>query len=64
MKNNELPCEQIELSVETLDALNTARLLHTWLEDLNYNDLIFTIVLEWMKRDGEESLNEMLHEFF
>jgi hypothetical protein len=54
----------INLKKETIQALDAARKRHPWLEEKDYEDLIFQITLDWLQLEGRESLNDWLKDFF
>lgn len=55
---------KIDISKETKDAMDAARKVHPWHEEMSEDELIFTIFLEWMKYQGQESLNDWISSFF
>jgi hypothetical protein len=53
----------VELSAETADALDVARMLYPETCE-NDDELLFKILLEWMKYQGKESLDDWISDFF
>jgi hypothetical protein len=54
----------ITISDTTVKVINEARTRRPWFKDETDDGIIFHILTEWLSKEGEQSLNEWIQEFF